>query len=358
MTETLAKDKRLKADAQSAIDKAVEQAMQSNHLPAVALGISQNGQDYYTQAYGQSILPNPSFKTGFDATVDTPFALGSVTKSFTALGVMLLQDQAKLSIQDELGQYIDGLHAPWASTEIYRYLSMTAGLNQAGSNTDPWNQIVENTLEEGLYKNAPAGTYYLYSNPSYMLMGQLIEAVARQRYSKFIRRSVLKPMGVREARVHTPTISPEDLATGYFYDSTTEKYQYTSPRWPRSSFSAGAMLASANGLTDYVSALQSGKLLTPSAYSQMWTPVIPTSDNIDSWGLGWKIQVDSYGNKTVAKNGGLPGYSALVTVQLMPTHVPAGQDFYGVTLATNVQNANNPSGTLPTLTKKILSIVN
>lgn len=308
----------------NAIDTLVDNTMCTDHIAGVGLGISQSGNVLYTQGYGQADIAS-----GATVTADTPFVMASCTKTYTAWGVLYLQDQGELSISDPIGNYItlSGTNAQqFSDVPIQSFLSMSGGLEDLGTGAMDWEQILAKALDAGPV-NTP-GTANLYSNPSFMLMGQLIETVTGKSYDEFMQTKMLgsSALQLADTIVHTSNNTPADLAVGYAWDSSRKEFVTPTPRPPSSSFSAGAMLASGKGLAQYMAALDNQQILSPAAYEALFTVVPLTGGAQGKWALGWET-LQFQGSAVWGKDGGLPGYSSYL--------LRDPNSGYSVTLATN-----------------------
>jgi len=233
----------------------------------------------------------------------------------------------------------------WADITTRQLLSMSSGIEDFGSNTLPWYQILTNVGRVPLVFSP--GTNYCYSNPGFMTVGAIIQQLTTLAYSDYMQQYVFGPLNMPETVIHTPENAPSNLATGYTYDSTTMSWTVPASRSPLSSFSAGAIISTAVDLGTFISALQNRALLSPATYQLMWTDVTLQSPTRPSaWGLGWEVTlVGPY--QIYRKDGALPGISAQLSLY------DSGSTQIGVAIASNESMATG----LVTLTADIVSAV-
>ena len=164
------------------IDKIFRDHFEKNHFPAVAYGIVADGQLVHSNAFGVS---NTALKTS--ATTQTGFRIASMTKSFTALSILKLRDEGKLSLQDPVSKYIpeigevDYLTKDSQPITLEHLLTMSAGFPE----DNPWgDRQLADTDEELLqlirddisFSNTP-GVNFEYSNLGFALLGKIVSVV-------------------------------------------------------------------------------------------------------------------------------------------------------------------------------------
>jgi CubicO group peptidase (beta-lactamase class C family) len=305
----------LSADVSSKIDQLVATALSSMHVSGLSVGVAQDGKAVFAKGYGLANIANDT-----PVCADTPFELGSVTKSFTAIGLLLILDNpglnksnlGTLDLESPISQYLSPnpeftLPSAWENITTEQLLSMSSGIPDFGSNTLTWQQILDKIGKEPLLFTP--GTGYCYSNPSFMVIGEIIQQLTETPYAEFMNEEVFTPLGMNDTIIHTPDNTPSDLATGYEFDEKTMTWNTPSPRPPTSSFSAGAIISTAVDLSTFLAALQQELLLKPSTYDLMWSVINPVGE----WGLGWQVSVtDQY--MIYRKDGDLPGFGAQISL--------------------------------------------
>lgn len=308
----------LPADVSSEVDQLVANAMNSKnfgYVPGLSVAVAQDGKAVFAKGYGWA---NIASNTAVCA--DTPFELGSVTKSFTTIGLLLILDNpglnksnlGPLDLKSPISQYLSpnpefALPSAWENITTEQLLSMSSGIPDASSNTLRWQEILDMVGEDPLL--FPPGTGYCYSNPSFMVIGEIIQQLTEMPYPEFMEEEVFIPLGMNDTIIHTRENTPIDLATGYKCDQSPSTCSTPDPRSPLSSFSAGAIISTAVDLITFLAALQQQLLLKPSTYDLMWSVINPVGE----WGLGWQVSVsDKY--MIYRKDGALPGFSSQVSL--------------------------------------------
>jgi len=169
--------------------------------PGCALAVLQGGSIVYEHGYGMADLSHEAV-----ITPRTPFHVASVSKQFTAAAILLLAQQRRLSLDDEIHKYLPGLHDFGASITIRNLLHHTSGLR------DQWDLLDlagyrysldlitdEDVMSLALKQrelNFPPGSKYMYSNTGYTLAGQIIERVSGESLRAFTTKYIFEPLGM------------------------------------------------------------------------------------------------------------------------------------------------------------------
>jgi CubicO group peptidase (beta-lactamase class C family) len=211
---------RFRAESRSARVDRLFTAWNGKDTPGCAVGVSRNGAILYEHGYGMANL-----ELGVPITADTVFALASITKSFTAMSVMLAVQQGKLSLEDDVQKYIP----EWTDRDhhitIHHLLSHTSGLRDAfgllgwaepGDSADNRNETIVGMLARQRGVNFPPGTEYQYNNGGYALLASILERATGQSLRGFADANIFKPLGMTHTHVHDdlPTLVP-NRASGY-----------------------------------------------------------------------------------------------------------------------------------------------
>ncbi len=315
-------------------------------IPGMAVAITYDGQVVLDQGYG---VTGDTAKT--PVTADTTFQVGSVTKTFTAISILMIaQDPSlidtstnpgitSLDLDSPIKTYLQSgvaiplpslpsgqtftLPTEWADVTTRQMLDMSSGLPD-NLNYTPWNQLINDLIQSGQTGPvfSPPGSRYLYSNEGFQVLGALIEKLTDVGYAPFVQQHILTPLGMTDTQVLTgaETRVPGEAIGFNTYKPATNTGTRSKNYSGASASSAGAILSSADDLGKYMSALwnESSLLLSASSYQEMWTPVPLVSfkhpPTIITPGLGWD-GVDRTPNGTLIwKNGAVPGYQAQISL--------------------------------------------
>lgn len=205
-----------------AVDSMFTNYASSNHFPGTAFGLIANGKLVYTGSAG---LINIDKKIPSSPTA--AFRIASMSKSFTAMGIMKLRDQGKLRLDDPVYLYIPEMKDQRYPTKDASAVTIRQLLNhEAGFPEDnPWGDrqlavpdaTLEKLIKEGIsYSNDP-GIGYEYSNLGFAMLGLIIKKVSGMPYQIFIRENIWKPLGMNNTYWEYANVPEEKLAHGYRY---------------------------------------------------------------------------------------------------------------------------------------------
>jgi CubicO group peptidase (beta-lactamase class C family) len=161
--------------------------------PSVAAAVLRDGAVIWESAVGVADVEG-----GIEATPDTQYRVGSITKTFTAAAIMQLRDAGKLDLEDALDKHVEG--APHAPT-IRRLLSHASGL-QRETQDDSWLTLHFAPADELLETLAqaemvlPSGARFHYSNLAFALLGIVVERVSGMAYMDYVRQRLFEPLGL------------------------------------------------------------------------------------------------------------------------------------------------------------------
>jgi CubicO group peptidase (beta-lactamase class C family) len=175
------------------LDRLIGEEQRKKRLPAIAAAVLRDGELIWESAIGAADV-----EAGVDATPDTQFRVGSITKTFTAVAIMQLRDAGKLDLEDTLDMHVEGAaHKP----SIRRLLSHASGL-QRETQDDSWLTLRFAPADELLetFEKAemvlPSGARFHYSNLAYALLGIVVERVSGMPYMDYVRERLFGPVGL------------------------------------------------------------------------------------------------------------------------------------------------------------------
>ena len=185
-------------DLSAQVAQAVQPYFTQKQFPGISVAVVTDGQVALAQGYGVS-----NVATGSSVQAGTRFDIGSVTKTFTALGVLLLYQDSQgtsrpLDLNAPISEYLHNnknfkLPARWSHITTMELLDMTSGIQNIGS-ASPWQAQVATIAKDPLLFTP--GTESLYSNTNYYLLGELIEQWTGEKYGTFIQNQILEPLGM------------------------------------------------------------------------------------------------------------------------------------------------------------------
>jgi CubicO group peptidase (beta-lactamase class C family) len=339
------------------IDRYVTAQMQEAHIPGLALGIVHGDQIVHLRGFG---VANPA---GQPVTPQTPFILGSLSKSFTAVAIMQLIAAGKMQLDAPVQRYL-----PWfrvadrhASTQmrVYHLLHQTSGLPtaagaqaMAGTGQASLQQRVRELRSVVL--TAPVGSSFHYSNANYLVLGLLVQVVSGQSYGAYIQQHIFAPLQMHHSFASLAQATADGLATGYrwwFGVPLPASLPYLSDQLP-----AAFLISSAQDMTHYLMAhlndgsYQGTPLLAGWAMSELHqaSALVDAQNGGLYYAMGWFIGATG-GVPTIAHDGYTANFSAEMVM------VPI-QD-WGIVLLVNAYGLIAFSTALDQITQGVTSLL-
>lgn len=270
------------------VDLLVQSQMKSAGVPGVAVAVMKDGKIIKSEAYGLA-----DTQSGLRVRTDTPFQIQSITKQFTATGIMMLVAEEKIQLDAPIGQYLPGVPAVWEKITVRHLLTQTSGLKDFINDPSPAASlaktdadVLRQTAERPL--NFQPGQAWGYSNTNYHLLAMIIQKVTGKWYGDFLDERIFKPLGMRQTVVMKPGENAPGQASGYRL--INGKLQPgTVVGAPILGYGGGGIRSTVLDLAKWDEALYGEKLLKQSSLAQMWTPTKLNNGASHNYGSGWEI---------------------------------------------------------------------
>jgi len=197
------------------VDAVVQKAIDAKNIPAAGVAVVRDGKVILAKGYGAADIESATA-----ANENTAFQIASVTKQFTAAGILLLVEDGKLKLDDTLGKYVPDAPQKWSGITIRQLLNQVSGIPNYTAGGKLVNDKVYTKAEIlGLVRDVPpsfdAGTRWEYSNTNYFLLGMVIEKVSGKAYPDYMQERIFKPLGMSSTFVNTSGLKIKNAATGY-----------------------------------------------------------------------------------------------------------------------------------------------
>jgi D-alanyl-D-alanine carboxypeptidase len=289
------------------IDKFVRAEMATHHIPGVALTVIQNGKRTKTGAYGFANL-----EWNIPVTRDTAFEIGSVTKQFTAAGIMLLQQDGKLSVDDLISKHLKETPASWSGIKIRHLLAHTSGI-KSYTGLDGF-ELTKHLKQEQFIRAIGAyplefkpGNSWKYCNTGYNLLGFIIENVSGRNYWEFLGERIFNPSGMNSSTNRDPSLVITNRASGYEMGRKNALVNRDSDL--TDVFAAGAIVSTLSDMAKWDASLDRDEILTAASKEQMWTPTELNGGTRKNYGFAWYVDTLE-GHKNIGHSGSTSGFSS------------------------------------------------
>ncbi|WP_282940885.1 serine hydrolase domain-containing protein [Paenibacillus sp. RC67] len=261
--------------------------------------IAHEGNIIFQKAYGYANIEHQVLNT-----IETKFRIWSLSKSFTALAIMMLYERNLLKLEDDIGAYLPEFANKGIA--IIHLLNHTAGLVNYTSlpgyhfrlnkleltHQDVIKQLMDKPLQ---FK---PGASFSYTNSAYYLLGMIIEITTGLSFEEFLIRNILQPLGMDNTGIfHQRKVIPH-MSSGYH--SSWEQFIQCEYLNMSGMFGAGAMYSTVEDLFKWDQALYTEKLVSQAALDQVFKPTF-------NYGFGWFID-ERYNRKRIHHSGAYRGH--------------------------------------------------
>ncbi len=340
----------------AAIDTYIQQQMQNNHIPGVSLAITSQDTIVHLRSFG---VADPS---GRPMTAQTPMLIGSLSKSFTALGIMQLVEAGQIDLDAPVQRTL-----PWFSVApprgrvgpspantsgadgsliitIRQLLNQVSGFSRlSGEKMVTDGDTSDSALEQNVralsleHLDRAVGSSFEYSNDNYMVLGMVIQAVSGQSYEAYIQEHIFKPLEMHNSFTSQAEAQQHGMSTGYQrwfgFPVASEDLPY-----PRGMVPAGYLISSAEDLGHYLIAQNNqgryagGSILSPQGIEVLHAPAVAAAPDgyhklpSGSYAMGWYV-MEMNGTPVIAHDGDTPTFHADMIL------IPSGN--WGIALLVN-----------------------
>jgi CubicO group peptidase (beta-lactamase class C family) len=303
----------------ASIDAYISAQMQTNHIPGVALGLVHNDQIVHVRGFGSAD------QSGRAVTPQTPFILGSVSKSFTALAVMQLVEAGKIELDAPVQRYLPWFRVadPVASARITvrHLLYHTSGIPSSGyaCRADDVTMSLEQYVRSlaTLRLGRSVGSRPDYCSTNYDVLGLIVQTVSGQPYGTYVQQHVFAPLQLHDSFASEPEARRDGLAQGHrWFFGVPTPFDF----YPVSQVPAGGLISSAQDMTHYLVAQMNGgrfgstSVLSEAGIATMHAPGVQREGRTDSYGMGW-VNGPLAGVPAIWHGGNIFNFHALLLIE-------------------------------------------
>lgn len=300
------------------LDYRLQQARKQFHIPGLAIAVVKKDELIFAQGYGFRDLDER-----LPVETDTLFAIGSVTKAFTATVIGQLVSQGKMDWDDPVKNYLPyfKLHPDAADTQvtIRDLLCHRTGYSRMGMLWAGGKTTQEEILKAAIKAKplAPHRETFLYNNVMYLAAGACSEVAAGTDWHNLVQNSLLQQLGMHDTTTRYADVQADTrLAKGYVWDKDVQNQRQLPMRNIDNVSPAGSINSHVLDMAEWIKFQLSrddykiGRLLDPDQRAETRKPHISMHDN-GSYGLGWMLR-RWRGNRMVEHGGNIDGFTAQV----------------------------------------------
>lgn len=306
------------------IDSLIQTVFNDKNGPGGVFMISKNGKPVYEKAFGKANL-----ELDVNLSPESVFQIGSMTKQFTAIAILMLEEQGKLSVKDPVSRYI-GDYPSGDKITIHHLLTHTSGIKdftKMKSLSEISRKDMTPKMMVDFFKNEPVdfapGEKFDYNNSGYVLLGYLIELVSGESYESFIKKNIFEKAGMSQSCYASDRKIISKRADGYHRKETgyvnKTIISYSIP------FSSGALMSTAGDLLKWQNALNQNLLVRPETLKKAFSKYTLNNGLEFSYGYGWHLK-DLNGTASREHGGNIFGFKS------MGVYLPS-EDIYVVALS-------------------------
>ena len=304
-----AQDQPAADPSQTEIDAFIRTQMREQRIPGLSLAVTIDNELIFTKGYGAANVELRS-----PALAESVYEVASLTKQFVAVAVLLLNQDGKLSLDDPVSRHLPEAPPAWEKITLRHLLTHTSGIpdyDDAGQPLDPRHDYTEDELV-GRAAKLPTkfapGLRWNYSNTAYVMLGVIVHRVSGMFYGEFLRARVFSRLHMGNTNVNRPDDLLPFRAAGYRLEAGLLKNQeFLAPT--QCATGDGGLVSTVVDLAKWDAAIQSGALLPPEAWDQVFKPVTLNSGKSFPYGFGWFIR-EQAGRPYYEHSGHLQGFAS------------------------------------------------
>ena len=294
---------------ESKIDEILKAQFKDNESGVVTL-VAKKGNVIYRKAYGKANL-----ELDVNMKPENVFEVGSITKQFTAVSILMLLEEGKLSLEDDITKFIANYPAKGKQITVHHLLTHTSGIKSYTS-MQKFGEVTTKDVEPlkfiDFFKNEPMdfepGDKYKYNNSGYFILGYIIEKVSGMSYPKFVEERIFKKLNMNSSCYGSHTKLIKNRATGYRKrNGEYSNAQYISMSLP---YAAGSIMSNVDDMLQWQTAIRNNMLVKKETIDKAFTNYTLNNGKKINYGYGWHLN-EINGVSTIEHGGGIPGYKSM-----------------------------------------------
>jgi CubicO group peptidase (beta-lactamase class C family) len=278
------------------------------NAPGSMILVVQDGKQLVKKAYGMANL-----ELSVPLRTEHAFAIGSVSKQFTAVAILQLVQSGKLSLSDDIRKYIPFFDTHGKTITIENLLTHTSGIS--GNLTELRQETVVDTHPDNFLRyimkfplDFEPGTDWSYSNNGFRIASIIVERVTGQRFADYAKEHLFEPAGMNESFVADDLQPMNNVASSYIrgVNGAWRNASTLRPEWNWAK-GAGNIISTLDDMYRWETALTGGKLLSPALLEKAWTSYKLKNGNLTNYGYAFNV-MQNENFRVIHHNGGIYGY--------------------------------------------------
>ena len=296
------------------LDSLAGSGVLENRAAGIAAAVVRGNDTLLLKSYGKADvewnIPMPA---------DAVFEIGSITKQFTAVALLQLRDEGKLSLDDDMTKWLPDFDTRGNKVTLGRLLDHTSGIKGLTEIPEFGNLASNGRFPRdsayALIKRYPfefkTGEAQIYNNSAFWLLGLVVEKASGMSYEDYVEKKLFEPLGMKRSMYCNSAENIERRAHGYQVQNGQVRRAPTNVHtWP---FAAGSLCSTAGDMVTWLKALHGGKVLSPKSYAEMTTPSKLNDGTPLRYGMGIAVGKDIRGLNFIGHGGGIAGFTSEAT---------------------------------------------
>lgn len=291
---------------ETTFDQLLSEQFKQDETGCAAL-VAQKGQVIYKKAFGMADL-----ELNVPMQVDMVFRIGSITKQFTAVAILQLMEQGKLSLQDEITKFIPDYPTQGKTITIEHLLTHTSGI-KSYTGMEKFGEIMRKDMKPeeliALFKDEPMdfdpGTQYRYNNSAYFLLGYIIEKITGKTYPQYLEENFFKPLSMTNSYYGDDRKIIKNRAAGY--QPSPDGVVNADPLSMTLPYAAGSIQSTVEDLFKWHQALHAYRLIKKENLEKAFTAYKLKDGKGVEYGYGWALS-KVQDSPSIEHGGGINGF--------------------------------------------------
>jgi CubicO group peptidase (beta-lactamase class C family) len=296
------------------LDSLAGSGVLENRAAGIAAAVVRGNDTLLLKGYGKADV-----EWNIAMPADAVFEIGSVTKQFTAVALLQLRDEGKLSLDDDITKWLPDFDSRGNKLTLRRLLDHTSGIKGITEMPEFGNLSMNNRFPRdsayALIKRYPfefaTGEAQIYNNSAFWLLGLVVEKASGMTYEDYVEKKLFEPLGMKRSMYCNSAENIERRAHGYqVQNGVIRRAPMNVHTWP---FSAGSLCSTAGDLVIWLKALHGGKVLSAKSYAEMMTPSKLNDGTPLRYGMGIAVGKDIRSLNFIGHGGGIAGFTSEAT---------------------------------------------
>lgn len=290
------------------IDSVLAIVFKDKNEPGGVFLAAKNGNSIYRKAFGKS-----NIELDVNMIPENVFQIGSMTKQFTAMAIMLLEEQGKLNVNDAITKYIPD-YPNGNNITIHHLLTHTSGIKDFTKMKSIMRIAKEDLSPKELvdfFKDEPVdfipGENFDYNNSGYVVLGYIIELVSGETYEDFIEKNIFEALGMNNSRYASDSEIIKNRAYGYHNRGMFTNKMQVSLSIP---YASGSLMSTVDDMLKWQNAINDNLLINEKTLEKVFTNYTLNNGESINYGYGWHLK-DINGIPTREHGGSIFGFKSM-----------------------------------------------